>query len=83
MKKGGKKPCWNNYKMVGMKSKNGKMVPNCVATGGGKYGKKLSKKRNKKLSKKRNKKLSKKQKGGNKKLKKFTKRKKKKTKRRY
>ena len=25
--RGGKKPCWNNYKMVGMKSKNGKMVP--------------------------------------------------------
>ena len=68
MKKGGKKPCWNNYKMVGMKPKNGKIVPNCVYNKkGGKYGKKLSKK------------LSKKQKGGNKK---FTKRKKKKTKRR-
>ena len=73
MKKGGKKPCWNNYKMVGMKPKNGKMVPNCVATGGGK-------KLGKKLGKKKSKKKSKKQKGGNKK---FTKRKKKKTKRRY
>jgi hypothetical protein len=29
-KKGGKKPCWDNYKMVGMKNKNGKRVPNCV-----------------------------------------------------
>ena len=29
-KKGGKKPCWNKYKMVGMKNKNGKRVPNCV-----------------------------------------------------
>ena len=27
---GGKKPCWDNYKMVGMKKKNGKRVPNCV-----------------------------------------------------
>tara|TARA_B110000858_G_scaffold197305_1_gene258522 strand:+ start:140 stop:955 length:816 start_codon:yes stop_codon:yes gene_type:complete len=35
--KGGKKPCWDNYKMVGMKPKNGKMVPNCV------YNKKLTK----------------------------------------
>ena len=23
-------PCWKNYKMVGMKDKNGKKVPNCV-----------------------------------------------------
>ena len=23
-------PCWSNYKMVGMKKKNGKEVPNCV-----------------------------------------------------
>lgn len=23
-------PCWNNYKMVGTKNKNGKEVPNCV-----------------------------------------------------
>ena len=23
-------PCWKNYKMVGMKKKNGKKVPNCV-----------------------------------------------------
>ena len=37
MKRGGKKPCWNNYKMVGMKPKNDKMVPNCV------YNKKLTK----------------------------------------
>ena len=29
-KKGGKKPCWDKYKMVGMKNKNGKRVPNCV-----------------------------------------------------
>ena len=28
--RGGKKPCWDNYKMDGMKPKNGKMVPNCV-----------------------------------------------------
>ena len=25
-----KKTCWKNYKMVGMKNKNGKKVPNCV-----------------------------------------------------
>lgn len=25
-----KDPCWKNYKMVGMKDKNGKKVPNCV-----------------------------------------------------
>lgn len=29
-KKGGKKPCWDKYKMVGMKNKNGKRVPKCV-----------------------------------------------------
>jgi hypothetical protein len=23
-------PCWEEYKMVGMKTKNGKKVPNCV-----------------------------------------------------
>jgi hypothetical protein len=23
-------PCWKGYKAVGMKQKNGKMVPNCV-----------------------------------------------------
>lgn len=23
-------PCWDNYKMVGTKEKNGKEVPNCV-----------------------------------------------------
>ncbi len=23
-------PCWKDYKMVGMKDKNGKKVPNCV-----------------------------------------------------
>jgi len=56
MKKGGKKPCWNNYKMVGMKTKNGKMVPNCVYN---KKGGKLSKKQkggNKKLTKRKKKK---------------------------
>ena len=26
----GKDPCWKDYKMVGMKDKNGKKVPNCV-----------------------------------------------------
>jgi len=25
-----KDPCWKGYKQVGMKSKNGKKVPNCV-----------------------------------------------------
>jgi len=25
-----KKPCWDNYEMVGTKKKNGKTVPNCV-----------------------------------------------------
>jgi hypothetical protein len=23
-------PCWKNYEMVGMKTKDGKKVPNCV-----------------------------------------------------
>ena len=27
-----KKPCWDNYEMVGTKKKNGKTVPNCVPT---------------------------------------------------
>lgn len=26
----GKDPCWDNYKQIGMKEKNGKKVPNCV-----------------------------------------------------
>jgi hypothetical protein len=26
-------PCWKNYKQVGMKTKNGKKVPNCVPEG--------------------------------------------------
>ena len=26
-------PCWSGFKQVGMKKKNGKMVPNCVPTG--------------------------------------------------
>lgn len=30
MRGSGKNPCWENYKMVGMKNKNGKRVPNCV-----------------------------------------------------
>ena len=25
-----KNPCWNNYKMIGSKTKNGKKTPNCV-----------------------------------------------------
>tara|TARA_R100001377_G_scaffold50179_1_gene29178 strand:- start:82 stop:342 length:261 start_codon:yes stop_codon:yes gene_type:complete len=28
--KTGSGPCWKNYKMVGMKSKGGRKVPNCV-----------------------------------------------------
>ena len=24
-------PCWKNYRQLGMKKKDGKMVPNCVA----------------------------------------------------
>jgi len=27
-------PCWKNYRQLGMKSKNGKLVPNCVPVGG-------------------------------------------------
>ena len=30
MKKGKKDPCWSTHKMVGMKKKGGKKVPNCV-----------------------------------------------------
>jgi hypothetical protein len=30
MKKEDADPCWKNYKMVGMKDKNGRKVPNCV-----------------------------------------------------
>ena len=26
-------PCWKDYEMVGMKTKNGKKVPNCVPKG--------------------------------------------------
>jgi hypothetical protein len=26
----GKDPCWDDYKMIGTKMKNGKQVPNCV-----------------------------------------------------
>lgn len=29
-KKSDKDPCWKNYEQVGMKSKDGKKVPNCV-----------------------------------------------------
>ena len=29
----GKGPCWKGYKQVGMKTKNGKKVPNCVPEG--------------------------------------------------
>lgn len=29
-KKTTKNPCWKNYKMVGMKKKGGRKVPNCV-----------------------------------------------------
>lgn len=25
-----KGPCWDGYKQIGLKKKNGKMVPNCV-----------------------------------------------------
>lgn len=25
-----KDPCWDNYKQIGMKTKNGRKVPNCV-----------------------------------------------------
>lgn len=30
LKKEDKDPCWDNYKQIGMKMKNGKKVPNCV-----------------------------------------------------
>lgn len=30
-------PCWKNYKMVGMKTKDGKEVPNCVPEGVNEY----------------------------------------------
>ena len=29
-KKTKNKPCWTGYKMIGMKNKNGRKVPNCV-----------------------------------------------------
>lgn len=29
-KKNDKDPCWKNYEQVGMKTKEGKKVPNCV-----------------------------------------------------
>jgi hypothetical protein len=29
-----KDPCWKGYKQLGMKTKKGKLVPNCVPTGG-------------------------------------------------
>jgi hypothetical protein len=29
-KKDEKDPCWKNYEQVGMKTKDGKKVPNCV-----------------------------------------------------
>jgi hypothetical protein len=31
-----KDPCWEGYKQVGMKVKNGKKVPNCVPEKSGK-----------------------------------------------
>lgn len=30
---GKKKQCWKGYRQVGMKSKGGRMVPNCVPKG--------------------------------------------------
>jgi len=38
-------PCWANYRQLGMKSKNGKEVPNCVPIKNGKP--KASKKKSK------------------------------------
>jgi len=35
-----KGPCWDTHKQVGMKKKNGKMVPNCVPKEGSGTGKK-------------------------------------------
>lgn len=29
-RKGKSTPCWKGYKQVGMKTKNGRKVPNCV-----------------------------------------------------
>ena len=29
-KKAAKDPCWEGYEKIGMKKKNGKLVPNCV-----------------------------------------------------
>jgi len=29
-KKAAKDPCWEGYEKIGMKMKNGKLVPNCV-----------------------------------------------------
>jgi len=29
-KKATKDPCWEGYEKIGMKKKNGKLVPNCV-----------------------------------------------------
>lgn len=34
-----KDPCWEGYKQLGMKSKDGKKVPNCVPTKSTKKGK--------------------------------------------
>jgi len=34
IKGGNTDPCWKGYEMVGMKTKKGKTVPNCVPTGG-------------------------------------------------
>lgn len=30
LKKSNDDPCWKDYEQVGMKTKNGKKVPNCV-----------------------------------------------------
>lgn len=35
---GKKDPCWKGYKAVGMKSKGGRKVPNCVPKKGSKRG---------------------------------------------
>ncbi len=35
-----KDPCWEGYEKVGMKKKNGKLVPNCVPKEKGKKEKK-------------------------------------------
>ena len=44
----GKGPCWDGYVQVGMKEKNGKMVPNCVPAGSTKTKKKAAPKKKKK-----------------------------------